>query len=62
MPAIRAGGGLILDTSLQLCLAERRRLAMAFGLELGNLCIMRGRWTSVRSWESYAQHGEGKGT
>lgn len=35
---------------------------MAFGLELGNLCIMRGRWTSVRSWESYAQHGEGKGT
>jgi len=35
---------------------------MAFGLELGNLCITRGRWTSVRSWESYAQHGEGKGT
>lgn len=62
MPAIRAGGGVTLDTSLQLCLAERRRLAMAFGLELGNFCVTGGRWTSVRSWEFYTQHGEGKGT
>lgn len=35
---------------------------MAFGLELGNFCVTGGRWTSVRSWEFYTQHGEGKGT
>lgn len=41
-------------------LSERRRLRMAFSLELGKLCSVGGGGTSVRSWGSYTHTAWGR--